>query len=138
MKNLKKILVIAAICFSNFCAAEVIVIVNSANNDVIDDQLIKNIYLGKSKAFPNGNKVKVYSLKSSQEDTEYFRSKALKKSNSQFKSYWSKLAFTGKGKPATELGSAAELIDAIKNDPNAIGFINSNDVSSEVKTLVSY
>jgi ABC-type phosphate transport system substrate-binding protein len=138
MKVLNKILVIAAICLSHVCAAEVIVIVNSANNDVIDNKLIKKIYLGKAKSFPNGNKVKVYSLTSSQADTEYFRSKALKKSNSQFKSYWSKLAFTGKGKPATELGSAAELIDAIKKDPNAIGFINSKDESTEVKTLASY
>jgi ABC-type phosphate transport system substrate-binding protein len=138
MKTLKKILVIATICLSHVCAAEVIVIVNSANNDAIDDKLIKKIYLGKAKSFPSGNKVKVYSLNSSEADTEYFRSKALKKSNSQFKSYWSKLAFTGKGKPAKELNGAAELIDAIKKDPNAIGFINANDVSTEVKTLVSY
>ena len=138
MRTLKKILAITAICFSSLCVADVIVIVNAANNDVIDDKLIKKIYLGKTKSFPSGNKVKVYSLTSSQADTAYFRKKALKKSNSQFKSYWSKLAFTGKGKPATELESAAELIDAIKKNPNAIGFINASDVSAEVKTLATY
>ena len=138
MKIINKILVIALANMSTLCFADVAVIVNADNNDVIDAKLIKKIYLGKAKSFPNGSKVKVFSLPTSQEDTESFRQKALKKSNSQFKSYWSKLAFTGKGTPATELDSAAEVIEAVKKTPNAIGFINSNDVVTEVKVVKSY
>lgn len=138
MNNFNKILLIISLMISNHTLAEVAVIVNSANSDNINEMLIKKIYLGKSKAFPSGAKVKVYTLPSSQADTEYFRQKALKKSNSQFKSYWSKLAFTGKGIPATEVDSAADIIDAIKKDPKAIGFVNVNDVSSDVKVVVNY
>ena len=112
--NAYKMLVITMLVLSQSAFAEVAVIVNSANNNNIDAKLVKKIYLGKTKAFSDGGKVKVYTLPSSQNDTEYFRKKALKKSNSQFKSYWSKLAFTGKGTPATELDTAAEIIAAIK------------------------
>jgi ABC-type phosphate transport system substrate-binding protein len=138
MKIINKILVITLASMSTLCFADVAVIVNTANNDTIDTKLIKKIYLGKAKSFPNGNKVKVFSLTTSQADTEYFRQKALKKSNSQFKSYWSKLAFTGKGTPATELDSAEDIITAVKKNPNAIGFINSADVNVDVKVVKNY
>lgn len=135
MKFLNKILVIVMACFSTISFADVSVIVNTANNDAIDAKMIKKIYLGKTKSFPSGNKIKVFSLLSNQTDTEHFRQKALKKSNSQFKSYWSKLAFTGKGTPATELDNAAAIIAAVKNNPNAIGFINSAEVNADVKVI---
>ncbi len=138
MNSFNKILAIIVLTLSQNAFAEVAVIVNSANSDDINEKLIKKIYLGKAKAFPSGAKVKVYTLPNSTEDTEYFRQKALKKSNSQFKSYWSKLAFTGKGTPATELDSAADIIAAIKKDPKAIGFVNVNDVNSEVKVVHNY
>ena len=103
----------------------------------VDYKHQKNI-ISKAKSFPSGSKVKVFSLSSSQADTEVFRKKALKKSNSKFKSYWSKLAFTGKGTPAKEFDSAAEIIEAVKKTPNAIGFINSNDIVPEVKVVKNY
>ena len=138
MNGFNKMLAITAFWLSQSAFAEVAVIVNSANSDSIDGKMVKKIYLGKAKAFPSGAKVKVYTLPSSQADTEYFRQKVLKKSNSQFKSYWSKLAFTGKGTPATELDTAEDIIAAIKKDPKAIGFINSSDVNSDVKVVLSY
>jgi len=138
MHILTKMLVIGIFCSTSFAYAEGVVIVNINNADTIDDKLIKKIYLGKAKSFPNGNKVNVYSLSSAESETEVFRKQVLKKSNSQFKAYWSKLIFTGKGKPATELKSAAEIIAAVKGDPNGIGFINVKDSSSEVKSARSY
>jgi len=138
MKLINKILIITLASVSSLCFADISVIVNTANNDAIDAKLIKKIYLGKAKSFPSGSKVKVFSLSSSQADTEAFRKKALKKSNSKFKSYWSKLAFTGKGTPAKEFDSAAEMIEAVKKTPNAIGFINSNDIVPEVKVVKNY
>jgi len=131
-------LIIGIFCSASFVYAEGVVIVNINNTDTIDKKLIKKIYLGKAKSFPNGNKVNVYSLTSSESETEIFRKQVLKKSNSQYKAYWSKLIFTGKGKPATELKSAAEIIAAVKADPNGIGFINVKDNSSEIKATTTY
>lgn len=133
-----KALVITFTCFSTLSFAGVTVIVNAENSDAIDEKMIKKIYLGKTKSFPNGRKVKVFSLPSSQSDTQHFRQKALKKSNSQFKSYWSKLVFTGKGIPATELKSSAVIIAAVKNNSNAIGFITSTEISADVKVVKSF
>jgi hypothetical protein len=138
MNTLQKIIV-SLVIFTSFSSfAEISVIVNSANADQINAKLIKRIYLGKIKAFPNGKKIKVLTLKDDAAETEIFRQSALKKSNSQFKSYWSKLAFTGKGTPPTEVANAAEMINAVKANVSAIGFIDSSAVTGDVKVIATF
>ena len=95
-------------------------------------------YLGKIKVFPNGEKVTVLTLEDNAPETEMFRESALNKSNSQFKSYWSKLAFTGKGTPPTEVASSADMINAIKADASSIGFIDSSAVTADVKVIATF
>lgn len=137
--NMLKKLMITSVLFASFSSfAEISVIVNSANTDQINAKLIKRIYLGKIKAFPNGKKIKVLTLKDGTPETEVFRQSALKKSNSQFKSYWSKLAFTGKGTPPKEVNSAADMINAVKADASAIGFIDSAAVTGDVKVVAKF
>lgn len=136
--NLLKTMLASAVLLSSFSVmAEVSVIVNPANTSTIDASLIKKIYLGKKKSFDNGNKAEVFTLPDNSPDSESFRQKALKKSNSQYKSYWSKLAFTGKGTPPKK-ASDSEMINAVKSNPNAIGFINSDKVTGDVKVIATY
>lgn len=139
MKSFLKIIAVSVLSFmSTLAYAEVSVIVNAANADSIDKKLVKRIYLGKVKNFPSGSKIKVISLGDSDAATEQFRQSALKKSNSQYKSYWSKIAFTGKGTPPSEVNSADEMIIEIKKNPNAIGFVDSSNVTSDVKVIATY
>lgn len=119
-------------------AAETSVIVNQANSDSFDEQAIKRIYLGKIKAFASGEKITVFTLDDNAPETEKFHESALNKSNSQFKAYWSKLAFTGKGTPPTEVASSAEMISAIAADTTAIGFVDSSAVTADVKVVATY
>ena len=137
MKLLRTVFTSTAMLLSFSSLAEVSVIVNPSNSDTINTALVKKIFLGKTKVFPNGNKVKVFMLPDDSTDSNSFRQKALKKSNSQYKSYWAKLAFTGKGTPPKE-ANENEMINAIKNDPNAIGFINSNQLTNDVKVIATY
>jgi len=138
MNIIKTMCAASLILFSVSSLAEVSVIVNSANTEVFDAQKIKRIYLGKIKALSNGNKVNVLTLKDDVPGTEVFRQNALKKSNSQFKSYWSKLAFTGKGIPPKEVSSSADMINAVKSDALSIGFVDSSAVTSDVKVVATF
>ena len=136
--NILKAATSLAFVLSMSCFAEVSVIVNSANSDNLDTKSIKRIYLGKSKSFPSGSKVTVLSLSDDAKETEEFRQVALKKSNRQYKAYWSKLAFTGKGTPPKEFASASDIITAIKNDVNAIGFVDSSEVKGDVRVVATF
>ncbi|GLX79624.1 hypothetical protein tinsulaeT_29640 [Thalassotalea insulae] len=138
MKLFKK-LFIASVTVTTFsCFAEVSVIVNSSNGDTINQKLIKQIYLGKAKSFPSGNKITVLTLNDDAKGTDLFRQNALNKSNSQYKSYWAKRAFTGKGTPPKELSNANEMINAVKSDAGAIGFVDSSAVTGDVKVVATF
>ncbi len=118
--------------------AEVVVIVNPSVSATVSTKDISRIFLGKSKSLPGGHKVKPLSLSDGNAARDEFKEKVLKKSNSQLKSYWSKLIFTGKGQPPKELGSDADMIAKISSDPGSIGYISKESVTDAVKVLASF
>ncbi len=60
----------------------------------IDDGTIKKIFLGKTKTWPDGNGVEFVVLKSGDTHKGFIKT-YVKKSASQFKTYWKKQVFTG-------------------------------------------
>ena len=67
-----------------------------------------------------------------------FNKKALGKSSSQLKAYWSKLIFTGKGTPPDALGSVEDVIAKVAADPSAIAYIDAGSVTDAVKVVKNY
>jgi ABC-type phosphate transport system substrate-binding protein len=59
----------------------------------------------------------------------------LKKSEQQYKAYWAKLLFTGKGNPPKELESSADVKAEVAANKNAIGIIDVADVDDSVKVV---
>jgi len=118
--------------------AEVAVIVHPSVADSASNKDISRIFLGKSKSLPGGQKVTPISLAEGNAATDEFNDKVLGKSASQLKSYWSKLIFTGKGQPPTELGSDADVVAKVSSDPNSIGYVSSASVTDAVKVLATF
>lgn len=124
--------------FSVFTMAEVAVIVNAANANTVDASNISRIFLGKAKAFANGEVIEVINLKAGTPSRDAFESAALNKSASQIKAYWSKRVFSGKGKPPKELASDAEVLAYIAANKSAIGYIDASLVDASVKVVAKY
>lgn len=115
--------------------ADVAVIVNPSNNSELSKSDISKIFLGKSKTFSNGESVVAVNLKSNSATRDSFQKEVLGKSKSQVKAYWSKLIFTGKGKPLKEFNNDKEVIAFIASNPNAIGYVDSSQVDGSVKVV---
>ncbi|NRB37410.1 MAG: phosphate ABC transporter substrate-binding protein [Pseudomonadales bacterium] len=121
---------------STLSLAGVVVVVSTSNaNTELDEKQIYNIYMGKSKSFPDGEKVLPIDQKKGSANREAFRESILQKSSSQLNTYWSRLIFTGKGTPPQESGNASVVKDLVGKNPNLIGYIDSSDVDSSVKVL---
>ena len=135
MKNLYFIVLLITALFSGFASAEVAVIVHPSNADAISQAEISAIFLGKKKSFPGGSSAVPIVLNDATADE--FNTKLLGKSASQLKSYWSKLVFTGKANPP-KIVSPDEALSLIKSNPNMIGFIDSANVSADVKVVGTY
>jgi hypothetical protein len=70
--------------------------------------------------------------------TEEFLSTALGKDGSQYKSYWAKLVFTGKGTPPEIMSNNASMVSAISSNTSGIGFVASGTNVDGVKVVGTY
>ena len=140
MKHIKSkfLLCISVLLFSFSSLASVAVIVNSGNGAAIDEGDISRIFLGKIKKFSTGDKITLVNLKYKQETRNEFEKKVLKKSASQVKAYWSKLMFSGKGKPPKELASDKDILAFVAANPGAIGYVAEGSVDGSVKVVKTF
>ena len=123
--------------FSTSVFAEIVVIVHPTNDSTLDKDVVKKIYLGKTKSFSNGQKIQAYDLQNGSDIRNSFLQSLLKKSGSQYKAYWSKLLFTGKGKPPAEKSSEDDIVNEVASNPSAIGYVDSTKVTDAVKVIVT-
>jgi ABC-type phosphate transport system substrate-binding protein len=124
--------------FSGSVAAEVAVVVHPSNAVSLNTEAIAQIYLGRTKSFPDGKPALPLAQAESSQATEQFNQKVLNKSGSQIKAYWSKLVFTGKGTPPKEVGSDAEMLELVSQNPSVIGYVDKAAVTDQVKVLATF
>ncbi len=144
MKKVKisLLLLLSIFCFNTvFTEAVIAEIVLVANKSVSNKQLnkidIKKIFIGKIVTWSDGQPIKVVTLKKS--DTsgihKEFVKSYIRKTPSQFRSYWKKQVFTGKASSPKSLKSQQDLISYVSETDGAIGYISSNIKPEGVKII---
>jgi len=117
--------------------AEVVVIGHPGiTADSLSVKQVAKIWLGKSKRIPGGGKAKVVDQKPGSAVRDEFYKKAVRKTDSQLKSYWAKVMFTGKGAPPKALADDAAVKDWVVATPGGLGYVDSGSVDDKVKVLL--
>lgn len=141
MQN-KRIIVylIATVCvfvlFSQaFAGGGFIVIVNSsvAQNEISSKDL-SDIYLGKKMSWDNGSKAAPGMLEGGATH-ESFTKGIIKKSASQFSTFWKQAIFTGQGIPPKAFSSEDELLKFVSSTAGAVGYLAETAKPEGVKIL---
>ena len=114
------------------------VIINPNNTSSIDLELVKRIYLGKSKAFPDGSRAIPLTFETGNGLRDTFNKDVLGKSESQYSAFWSKLVFTGRGTPPEMISNEEEMLTLVATNPNTIGFIDESKVDGSVKIVGTF
>ena len=70
------------------------------------------------------------------EARDSFYTYLLGRSRNQMRAYWSRMVFTGKGKPPRALDAEA-IIEALQNDPNLIGYLPSGQLPSSLRPVLN-
>ncbi|MBT0587353.1 phosphate ABC transporter substrate-binding protein [Alteromonas sp. SM 2104] len=120
---------------THIASADVVMVVHPSNADAIDDKVVKRIFLGKEKKFPGGASATPVNQSADSSVRSQFDESILERSSAQVSAYWSKLVFTGKGVPPTEVANDAAVIAAVAADPTAIGYVDSASVTGDVKAI---
>ncbi|MCY7297370.1 phosphate ABC transporter substrate-binding protein [Alteromonas sp. a30] len=137
---MKKLLLLAALSIAVFKSAwaDIVVIVNSSNDVVMAKSDVRRIYMGKSGQFPNGKPTKAMNYESNNALRHQFDKGLLNRDPAQIQALWAKLVFTGQGIPPTIAANPQDMINFVKSEPNAIGYINESDVSPEVRVVIKF
>ncbi len=109
--------------------AEVAVIVNPAAAKAPSQSDVANIFLGKDKSMKGIDQAGWTPAK------EAFYAGVTSKNESQLKSYWSGLIFTGKGQPLPSVADDAAVVAKVAAEADAIGYVDASAVDGSVKVL---
>ncbi len=118
--------------------ADVAIIVNSASGvGSLSAGDVKKIFLGKKKSFPNGDSATPVEQVDGSATRGAFNDKVLGKSDSQLKSYWSKIIFSGKGSPPDSVADDAAVKSWVAANKSGIGYVDSSQVDGSVKVVLT-
>lgn len=122
---------------SRATAAEVVPVVSAKSTmTTLSKNQVVDIFLGKASRFPDGSQaVPIDQAEGSAARDEFYATYA-GKSPAQIKAHWSKIIFTGRGRPPLDVASSAEVKKRIVENPNAIGYIEQNLVDDSVKAVL--
>ena len=119
-------------------AEHFVVIVNNDNrSNSLSSDLVSDIYLGRTKRFPTGEPAKPLDLPKHLSITNDFYTKVVKKSPAQLRAHWSRLVFTGKGRPPQKLADELEVKSMVSGDNEMIGYVYEQTADEEVKIILN-
>lgn len=118
----------------NAVHADIIFIANkSVPVNSLEQSQIKNIFLGKLAKWPDGSSVKFVTLRG--ETHSKFLKRYIQRTESQYKTYWKKMLFTGKGLPPKQYETSDEVIHHIAGMEGAVGYIEKEAATDDIKIL---
>ena len=108
-----------------------------ANPDVQEGSLsqkdVQQIFLAKKKSLAGGS-VKIATQKNKAVHADFLES-YVKKTPSQFSSYYKKLVFTGKGKPPKAVADDAAMLSYVSGTSGALGYVSDGAANDTVKVI---
>ena len=133
-----KALLVLLIFAPTFAVADIAVIVSPANDSAtLKNDVIKKIFLGKSKTFPNGFKAVPLDQDKGSKTRNAFYQAITQKNAAQIKIYWSRLIFAGQGTPPLSIGAGEDVIKLVGSNPNMVGYVDASLVDDSVRVVAT-
>lgn len=136
-RALAKGIAIAALCLAGGAARADVVAVVSANSAIslMSDAQIADVFLGRVTRLPGGALAVPLDQPEGSPVRDEFYQRVAGKSPAQLKAFWSKLIFTGRGRPPRALADSTEVLKAVRSNPAAIGYVDRRLADATVRIL---
>jgi ABC-type phosphate transport system substrate-binding protein len=119
-------------------ASEMVVIVSARSpvQSMRGDQ-VADIFLGQSGHFPDGGEAVALDQGLGSPLRDEFYARVAAKSPALVKAYWTKMIFTGRGKPPREVANSAAVRKEVAANPALIGYIERVALDASVRPVLS-
>lgn len=94
------------------------------------------IYLGRTRTFPDGKPATPVDQPEGSTAREKFITSVLQKNERTLKSYWTKLLYTGKGRPPDVIGNDELVKEWVSRNQSALGYVDGRVLDESVKVLL--
>lgn len=88
--------------------------------------------------FPDGTEAVPIAQTPNAPSAVLFNHSILKKNADQLTAYWARLVFTGKGRPPKAVDTDAKVLELVSQNPNLVGYVDSNSVMGDVKVISKF
>ena len=104
--------------------ADVFVVVpTSSSVHAISQKDLVDLYMGRSRAFPDGTFALPFDLPRDNPGRAVFYQALTGMDQAQINSYWSRLMFSGQTLPPQPLPGEAAMADLVRRNPSAVGYL---------------
>jgi ABC-type phosphate transport system substrate-binding protein len=138
MKRLHTLMLICTLFYAELSLAEdvVVVVANKGNQmKVLTKKQVIDIYMGRTTLFPNGKVALPLDQNSDSSIRKLFYQNLVNKTVSEINAYWARLLFSGRSSPPRTVESVTSVINIIKNNKAAIGYIQLEDLTNDVQVI---
>jgi ABC-type phosphate transport system substrate-binding protein len=127
--------VLCSVSFRTLALDGAVVIANSSvAADSLSAEALKDIYTAKTKYWADGQAIVIIVLP---DQTDVALQQASGMNGSQFKTFWQRLTFSGRGSEPKKADNAAALVALVAATKGAIAFVPTDAVLNGVKTIES-
>ena len=135
--TLHRLLPYLLLAFVSSAHADFYVVAQAGNpNPALTQKEAVNLFMGRSRAFANGEFALIFDLpRDSPKRAAFYRS-LTGMSLAQVTSYWSRLMFSGQSSPPQPLPDEATMIEIVKHNPNAIGWLSTAPSDKGLRILL--
>ena len=134
---IRTLLVAGAAAIAAPASADFYLVVNSGNPQrVLTKKEAVDLFMGRSRSFANGEFAQVFDLPRDHPRRAAFYRTLTGMSPAVVNSYWSRLMFSGQNMPPQPLADETTMIDVVKGNPNALGWLGREPTDKLLRTLL--
>ena len=134
---MKRLVIILALLAPWPAFADIVVIVNAANpvQKMTSDE-VAALYLARSRTFSTGEFVLVFDQPRDSALRQQFFKLVANMAIGQVNTYWSRLMFSGQEMPPQVLPNEQAVIDIVRRNPGAIGYVSTPPKEASVRAVL--
>ncbi len=138
MRTLLRTLLLAVAAAAAPCAhADFFVVVQAGNpQQALTQKEAIDLFMGRGRAFANGDFALMFDLPRDNPRRAAFYQALTGMNAAQVNSHWSRLMFSGQNMPPQPLPDEAAIVETVKRNPSAIGWLTKEPADKQVRTLL--
>jgi len=115
-----------------------VVVVMSAESGVesMTREQVEALFLGRAHRLPNGERAVPVDQGEGSPVRDRFAREILGRSSAQIRSHWSRIVFTGRGRPPRTVEDSKAVLRAVTEDPRVIGYMERKFVDDSVTVVL--